>query len=32
VFAERLSKAEIGLVAAYVIKSAADDWDKSITL
>jgi len=27
VFAERLSEAEIGMVAAYVIKSAADGWD-----
>ena len=27
VYAERLSEAEIGLVAAYVIKSASDGWD-----
>ena len=26
-FAERLSEAEVALVAAYVIKSAADGWD-----
>jgi len=27
VFAERLSEAEVAVVAAYVIKSAADGWD-----
>ena len=27
VFAERLSEAEVGLVAAYVIKSASEGWD-----
>jgi len=27
VLAERLSEAKIGMVAAYVIKSAADGWD-----
>jgi len=26
-FAERLSEAEVGLVAVYVIKSAEDGWD-----
>jgi cytochrome c6 len=26
-FAERLSEAEVGLVAAYVIRSAEDGWD-----
>jgi len=27
VFAERLSEAEIGLVAAYVIRTAENGWD-----
>ena len=27
VFAERLSEAEIGLVAAYVIRTAEDGWE-----